>query len=446
MEKQDSGQYAVKLVGRRDAVNWKKVGGKCSEQQLAAANQTSTVKPLSLEEANKLRDEIEKFKAKVLDVINTAREEQANKDYEVVQKKYEQDNAAYQKEQDDYRKASDEWWKKYGGMAKPPVPQPKSPTLAQPWPPSKQAPSKITAFNDSNNPYWTIFSYESPPYFGSLTKCAQAADGTPPAVECWVDVKKVRDALATEIKPYPSYTEFMGVMQKFSSITVTQSSLAAPAVKDAEKAIAEKRAKFKKLIEACTSLAKGSADAEAYLNRILTAIDTYPLNTQLWQNEGNLNNLGGQCSALADLLEGKMVNSSYSCCQIAQNLPQGGTTSISLSLQVVKDMIKTPEDKNKLLEAMFKGSVQEYALNPAAQNYYPGNGNQLDPADCSYDPFKTAKFIEDLLKDPCVGTVFVPDPWLLARLASHGKRVIYRPFIEDDRFMVESGQMKCGGN
>ncbi|MBI2605107.1 MAG: hypothetical protein HYW49_03395 [Deltaproteobacteria bacterium] len=62
----------------------------------------------------------------------------------------------------------------------------------------------------------------------------------------------------------------------------------------------------------------------------------------------------------------------------------------------------------------------------------------------SYCPNRTAEFIEELLKNnPCVRTVYVPDRWLVNRLNEFGSKVMYRPFVEDDRYAVDISKQVC---
>lgn len=62
----------------------------------------------------------------------------------------------------------------------------------------------------------------------------------------------------------------------------------------------------------------------------------------------------------------------------------------------------------------------------------------------NYCPNKTAEMIEQMLEaNPCIKHVYVPSEWLVNRLNSLGKKVILRPFEEEDRFAVDVGGNQC---
>jgi hypothetical protein len=109
------------------------------------------------------------------------------------------------------------------------------------------------------------------------------------------------------------------------------------------------------------------------------------------------------------------------------------------TIEVLQQLVKTPEEKDEFLFGDLATRISPFTL-----NHTPGGGGSSKPEECSYDPFKTATFIENLLKDKkCIQRVYVPETWLVKRLKAQGSRVIYRPMLEYDRFLVDAAEMNC---
>ena len=124
----------------------------------------------------------------------------------------------------------------------------------------------------------------------------------------------------------------------------------------------------------------------------------------------------------------------------------------NLSHDMIRKMAKTEEDKDVLMSAQLDPyntlvpTVSSAQLR-ATGAVLPGSSQKYQQPDqdlqCSYDPIATLKVVEAMLKNPCVQSIQIPDPFIINKLNS--SKVIYRPFVDNDRFVVDTGFIECGG-
>ena len=108
----------------------------------------------------------------------------------------------------------------------------------------------------------------------------------------------------------------------------------------------------------------------------------------------------------------------------------------------MKVMFHKPDDRDEYFNVLLSHS--NCLLYPKSNSSY-NNGSSLntDEEYCSYDPFKTADLIEKIVNIGCVDRVFVPDVWLVKKLEGMGGKLLYKPFVEEDRFFVEFPSDPC---
>ncbi len=85
--------------------------------------------------------------------------------------------------------------------------------------------------------------------------------------------------------------------------------------------------------------------------------------------------------------------------------------------------------------AILTNDIRDQLLGTQSSQYYSSY--------MTYCPNRTADFIEELLKDPCVKRVYVPTRYLSNKLNDLSPKVIFRRFEERDRFAVEVGGNEC---
>lgn len=227
------------------------------------------------------------------------------------------------------------------------------------------------------------------------------------------------------------------------SIEVSRSLIKSDKPTGDSEEVAKKRKKFKELVIDCVSLTKDLPKSRAYLLRILEAIDTFPITANIFGHESIIGSLGTECAAILKNVDG--VNETASkpndYCYVSVPVFNGGSAYQALSSSMYKVLLKTRDEKDDYLYDRMKYNIGEWNLNNA--NNSSGYSYSQDEEACSYSPFKTAELVEKLLKNKCVKTVYVPDPWLIKKIGSKGQRLILRPFETDDRFMVDLSETNC---
>ncbi|CAN5581234.1 hypothetical protein BH10BDE1_BH10BDE1_34020 [soil metagenome] len=116
-------------------------------------------------------------------------------------------------------------------------------------------------------------------------------------------------------------------------------------------------------------------------------------------------------------------------CQIQMTIAygNGGSMSSFYSMDVMEAVLQKDDDFDEMLIDSITNMKRYFATSQAS-------GTEM--MDCEYDPFESAKRVEDLLKLPCVESAYVPDMFILRKLDQYQGRVFHMPFVEDDRFAV----------
>lgn len=164
------------------------------------------------------------------------------------------------------------------------------------------------------------------------------------------------------------------------------------------------------------------------------------------------------CTALADLYDlndshiKTRSNQQYLCNHRALDVLSSYNVLILKS--TVKEMAFEPMVVNSQLmgvsgafsfyAAKLKNDISQLntpALSPSPPISQPAvqfSTNMDTPSrQSSYCPNRTAEQIEEALKNDCVKRVYVPDVWLLNRLNSYGKRVMFRPMASEAEYSFE---------
>mgnify|MGYP003353530073 CR=1 FL=1 len=147
--------------------------------------------------------------------------------------------------------------------------------------------------------------------------------------------------------------------------------------------------------------------------------------------------MGKQCRFINELQKPKAPQAQD--CQMCASQPQtvsfnGADTDIN----IVRVMLSKPEDQDAYLSDNFQSSGIDLSL---IRGSLPNN-SQSDYCG-GYDPFATATAIEKLLDNKCVRAVYVPDRFLLNKFQRQASKVIYRPFLDDDRYSIELETATC---
>lgn len=132
----------------------------------------------------------------------------------------------------------------------------------------------------------------------------------------------------------------------------------------------------------------------------------------------------------------------YSCYHKDLTIMDQGYSQL-MSKELVREVMFTPAQL-QVYEMQFGVALPIYLF----QGFYntPQAITQNDEKDLapSYCPNKTAEEIENLLKEnPCIKNVYVPDEWLLNRLNEFSPKVIKRNFEENDRYAIDTEEVKC---
>lgn len=147
------------------------------------------------------------------------------------------------------------------------------------------------------------------------------------------------------------------------------------------------------------------------------------------------NDVSGICDAVPDIIP-------YNWILISKDVISGLLKSDSLEAEKFMTNALKSEFPPNVLQA-----VKSMLNPPPAATTTPTPSPTQTPVqqtNPSYCPNRTAEFIEELLKNnPCVRTVYVPDRWLVNRLNEFGSKVMYRPFVEDDRYAVDISKQVC---
>ena len=241
--------------------------------------------------------------------------------------------------------------------------------------------------------------------------------------------------LGEPISARPSYSALLRIASGL------RLSLTARGLRSAEATLSEavetRRGRLLSSLRECARLAEGLPDSSALLEHVIReaqdAVDGDRVLDELSVEVAE--RLATQCQRLRTVLGAPPSDRGETAdWSIEFELdPAVGTDVVlhaTLEDSVVRDLFGSPGDLDRFL--MAKLEPLTYGLG----RMIPSVAERLPDDLCSYDPFATAALVESLLDLPDVQTVFVPDPWLVKRLAAHGSRVIYRPFLEDDRFAL----------
>jgi hypothetical protein len=310
----------------------------------------------------------------------------------------------------------------------------------------------LLRWNDSGNPYRELLSSKFP--WQAIDEIAQQK---PDAVYHF-------NRSATEIETYlarpfavpvKSLAELKELYRWEEGLTVVSE---ATGLKDSSgQKIDEKqyRQNFKTVVSDCRAAVEGLPKSQPLLESLMTKLESasiseYPLKNPTFTSV--LEELKKDCLALISLTQPKSQASTdpdgrsdsgngnglpMADCRITVTTddPALGfhVRSMTLSNELLRGILKSQEDRDAFIADHFRDVL----------NYFHEDRDSGKPG---YDPFATAEMITQILAQPCVQAVFVPDPWLLKKLGSdprYQKRVIYRPFLEEDRFLVDTSAEIC---
>ena len=111
--------------------------------------------------------------------------------------------------------------------------------------------------------------------------------------------------------------------------------------------------------------------------------------------------------------------------------------------QMARAALSKPSDRDDYLMDILNGTLQTGNIGWMSRPVPAGTGFVSTDAGCGYDPMETAQVVSQVLKNPCVKAVLVPDPWLVKRFQDESKKVVYRPFLEEDHLVIETGGFGC---
>ncbi|MCM2277728.1 MAG: hypothetical protein NDJ89_06600 [Oligoflexia bacterium] len=111
----------------------------------------------------------------------------------------------------------------------------------------------------------------------------------------------------------------------------------------------------------------------------------------------------------------------------------------------MKALLHTPDDRDAFLADNLDNFLTQLQARAGLPQFSPLAARTATSweTNCGYDPVATAKLIAEILQNPCVKKVYVPDFWLISRFEGETTKITYKPFLEDDRFTVETSSQSC---
>jgi hypothetical protein len=253
------------------------------------------------------------------------------------------------------------------------------------------------------------------------------------------DALKGLDELEIPVEPTYLQWKKMGERMNVSYGTAPAGGVQASSERltvNVEQAIKKKKEDLLKALEPCKSISADLKQSQEFLAQVYQAIDSMNRYSDLYLSDlgYNFTEAGKACQLLQNLASPPKKEE---CPQCAAESGAPLFNGATVSLDIAKLMLRSPTDRDQYLLDQLKSQIQDYYLTPGS----PGND------ECTgYDPFATAKQIEKLLKNSCVRNVYVPDRWLITKFNDEKNRVIYRPFLTDDRYSIELVDEACQGS
>jgi len=160
--------------------------------------------------------------------------------------------------------------------------------------------------------------------------------------------------------------------------------------------------------------------------------NNHPLNT--------LQMLGEYCEKIISPNRSVVEKPSKEYCEYAghRNLPKNAAI-IKLTMAHLNQVQK--EDKTLEVISDWTNTVRSQLDMSKLMKKYTQNQDSYGL--CGYNQFKTAKLIEELLKNKCVSNVYIQDPWILNYFAEKSNKVIYQAYNSENRFSVELNHENC---
>jgi hypothetical protein len=149
------------------------------------------------------------------------------------------------------------------------------------------------------------------------------------------------------------------------------------------------------------------------------------------------------CSATVELMTGKPLPSTDQALQSMCDVKHGVMVQVDHFRVLNREFAKQEIERSMGLDHYMDQSFGHLMMGVRNQSFGPIMSDQQQDQ-TGYCPNLTAQYIEELLQNSkCIARIYVPDPWLVARLNAQGAKIIYRPFERDDVFAVDYTEVNC---
>jgi hypothetical protein len=283
-----------------------------------------------------------------------------------------------------------------------------------------------------SSPYDSILN-EADNFKIDLKKCI-TNNGESPTQSCYFDKEQLNALLnIPTITKDPTYKEWKKVRDSIMPDSYGIVPLAIDKVvkeEDPKDLLIERKKSYNIMLVDCFEIDNTLKESKNYIQRIKDSIENMNIYSDLSVNGYSaLSRVREACKIIKEISK-----SSKDCTECATNV--GRLNFMEFDLSFVKNILKSTTDKDEYLADQLKLSVDERLLASG------GGGGPMESCG-SYDPETTAKEISEILKIPCVKTVYVPDPWLIKKFSNETKKVIFRNFISNDQYAIDTTTMDC---
>jgi hypothetical protein len=284
----------------------------------------------------------------------------------------------------------------------------------------------------------------------------QASNASPKA--CIGDKDILKSLETAKITANPGYLEWKAIRDSTSFIYMVGVPIAvnpSPSPSTSQSIAASIQARkdeLNKIFKPCLDIPKSLQQGSDYISTIETGINSLTQQSMAYFNnqnggiDGNLKSAASACQLVLDVRSGAF-DKNKDCAQCAAQMGYTYFNGANVDMNTLKPMLGKDDDQDAFLNDTLPATVPSYYFpspnSNSAMNGMNGMGGQQYDYCGGYDPMATADQIKKILSNPCVKAVYVPDPWLEKKFLNVPGKVIWRPFLTDDRYAVELTNSSC---